>query len=71
MRYLILLMLLLNGCTYTQITDVDTGKVYYAQWVKRSPYTGAIGFTDLETGQWIILTEHSTMYIRDLPTHLE
>ncbi len=47
----------LSGCAYYQITDPDTGKVYYTNdWMAgRYGYSGAVTFKDAVSGSTVTL----------------
>lgn len=56
---LLIAALLAGGCTYYQITDPHSGKVYYTtNWDSKGKESGVIVFKDAASGSKVTLANH-------------
>ncbi len=65
--WLVLGLLLIFGCggkTFLMVTDLETNKVYYAQGIDNLS-SGAVKFTDAQTGNTITLQNHGEKKITE------
>ena len=55
-----------TGCTYYEITDPTTEKVYYTtNWDRKDNKSGVIQFEDMKTGKQITLTNAEVAEIKE------
>ena len=56
----------LTGCTYYEITDPTTEKVYYTtNWDRQDNKSGVIQFKDMKTGKQVTLTNAEVGKIKE------
>ncbi|MEM9420061.1 MAG: hypothetical protein AAGA25_13560 [Planctomycetota bacterium] len=55
-----------SGCTYYEITDPTTEKIYYTtNWDRKDNKSGVIQFKDMKTGKQVTLTNAEVGEIKE------